>query len=147
MLDMKKKKQIKNTVTVVSLRVEVSPTMRNDPRKIKFLTFVRKCVLLKMWSLWSETSCENKERLKVIYIHQKMTHCYLHWILPVNETKYQKSLWIITWPSSVFVFLCVGSSTFLMRSLASMVRYGGRLSLHFNILSMVFFLFSAVNGG
>jgi len=34
-----------------------------------------------------------------------------------------------------------------MRSLASMVRYGGRLILHFKILSMVFFLFSAVNGG
>lgn len=34
-----------------------------------------------------------------------------------------------------------------MRSLASMVRYGGRLSLHFKILSMVFFLFSPVNGG
>lgn len=38
-------------------------------------------------------------------------------------------------------------NTFLMRSRASMVRYGGRLSLHFRILSMVFFLFSAVNGG
>lgn len=38
-------------------------------------------------------------------------------------------------------------STFLMRSRASMVRYGGKLSLHFKILSMVFFLFSAVKGG
>lgn len=37
--------------------------------------------------------------------------------------------------------------TFLMRSLASIVKYGGKLSLHFRILSMVFFLFSAVNGG
>lgn len=34
-----------------------------------------------------------------------------------------------------------------MRSRALMVRYGGRFSFHFRILSMVFFLFSAVNGG
>lgn len=33
------------------------------------------------------------------------------------------------------------------RSLASCVRQGGRLSLHFRILSMVFFRFSPVNGG
>lgn len=38
-------------------------------------------------------------------------------------------------------------ATFLMRSRASTVKYGGKLSLHFKILSMVFFLFSAVNGG
>lgn len=42
---------------------------------------------------------------------------------------------------------CCSVGTFLMRSLASTVKYGGRLSLHFRILSMVFFLFSAVNGG
>lgn len=37
--------------------------------------------------------------------------------------------------------------TFFRRSLASCVRYGGRLSLHFKILSIVFFRFSPVNGG
>lgn len=37
--------------------------------------------------------------------------------------------------------------TFFRRSLASWVRYGGRLSLHFRILSMVFLRFSPVNGG
>lgn len=38
-------------------------------------------------------------------------------------------------------------SSFFRRSLASCVRYGGRLSLHFKILSIVFFRFSPVNGG
>lgn len=38
-------------------------------------------------------------------------------------------------------------STLFKRSLASCVRYGGRPSLHFRILSMVFFRFSPVNGG
>lgn len=37
--------------------------------------------------------------------------------------------------------------TFFRRSRASCVRYGGRLSLHFRILSIVFFRFSPVKGG
>ena len=40
-----------------------------------------------------------------------------------------------------------GLFTLFSSSLASLVRYGGRLSLHFKILSMVFFRFSPVNGG
>ena len=38
-------------------------------------------------------------------------------------------------------------SNFLSKSFASGVKYGGRLSLHLKIFSMVFFRFSAVNGG
>lgn len=60
---------------------------------------------------------------------------------PADSVKPQNKTHI--WTSGVSVCF----STFLMRSRASMVRYGGRLSLHFRILSIVFFLFSAVNGG
>lgn len=37
--------------------------------------------------------------------------------------------------------------TFLSNSLASCVKYGGKFSFAFKILSIVFFLFSAVKGG
>lgn len=46
-------------------------------------------------------------------------------------------------------YRCVGFffKSFLIKSLASFVKYGGTSSLADTILSMVFLRFSAVNGG
>lgn len=66
-----------------------------------------------------------------------------------TDLQLQYHRWVWKWRSPIIQKIGEKKNvnTFLMRSLASMVRYGGRLSLHFRILSMVFFLFSAVNGG
>lgn len=73
----------------------------------------------------------------------------LRWILLQqlhhSNTRVSHNFSYILYWRATFGHYCVG--TFLMRSRASIVRYGGKLSLHFKILSMVFFLFSAVKGG
>ena len=56
-------------------------------------------------------------------------------------------IWLIIIEQWVLVLNEKGLLTLFSSSLASFVRYGGRLSLHFKILSIVFFRFSPVNGG
>jgi hypothetical protein len=44
-------------------------------------------------------------------------------------------------------YIDIAGLTFLSKSLASLVRYGGTMSFADTILSIVFLRFSAVNGG
>lgn len=104
--------------------------------------------------IWQRNSFKKSNNWLIIV--KKIIFFFTLWALCLNvftlalKPMSNHRVCIFKWRVGVCECVCVCEfvcETFLIMSLASTVMYGGRLTLHFRILSMVFFLFSAVNGG
>jgi hypothetical protein len=86
-------------------------------------------------------------------MYEKMDESFFVWIKIIYYLKKKLEIFSLTFngraSSGPLPYRCDGFffNNFLIKSLASLVRYGGTKSLAETILSIVFLRFSAVNGG